>query len=63
MNTLLISAGLLAKPGAQHIIHDNAEEDKASAYSGNKVKTIRIFYTWSLTVEHMENMLGTSIWI
>jgi len=28
-----------------HTIHDNAEEDKASAYSGNKVKTIRISYT------------------
>lgn len=46
-----------------HAIHDNAEEDKASAYSGNKVKTIRISYTWSLNLEHTENMLGTSIWI
>lgn len=28
-----------------HTIHDNAEEDKASAYSGNKMKTVRISYT------------------
>lgn len=41
-----------------HAICDNAEEDKESAYSGNKVKTIRISYTWNLSLEHYGKHVG-----